>query len=534
MSASHEQDQVEVLWDYPRLDFSGNDRMIRFRLLAKMEGDGRFSATGPGLIMRQNEVSRYRAHLPYDPARERFDVMVQAIDVTGTIIASSDPITVETGKLVVPASALTINSALNADGHVELSWPVSPQPEVAGYDLVRIRYSDGDSLMLNTEPIPLLENRFTDRDVVPGETYLYYLYHVTRHGIRSARGNPAPRLIEDWTPPGNPSALTVSYDTSSTDITLNWQPGEQTDNFLTFVLLRKKIHPQFDEAWTQINDSTVTGGPHTDTGAGGQVFVEGATYRYGVAAANRNAMRSDTVFADIRIPVLTPPNAPSYVDARIDYGLRVRLNWNASGSGDVTEYRIYRLISPVPFRTSGTSHDGSMTDEPGQIPDDPFPFPLPAPPLGELRQAQAALASSPANNERFYIDDSTEAGASYIYHVTAVDSAGNESAPSPGFGIRVQRTNVVPPVRNLQALAGPDGVMIRWEPLADAEGLTYHYRVMRSELANGEFETLADAISDVEWTDSGGQAGHWYRIVAVDDAGSRGRPSPARQAISRR
>ncbi|TVQ13354.1 MAG: hypothetical protein EA364_06885, partial [Balneolaceae bacterium] len=106
LSASHEQNQIEVLWDYPRLDFSGDDRMIRFRLLAKMEGDGRFSATGPGLIMRQNEVTRYRAHLPYDPTRERFEVMVQAIDVTGTFIALSDPITVETGKLVVPASAL--------------------------------------------------------------------------------------------------------------------------------------------------------------------------------------------------------------------------------------------------------------------------------------------------------------------------------------------------------------------------------------------------------------------------------------------
>jgi fibronectin type 3 domain-containing protein len=479
-------------WQYPELDFRGPDRMIRFAVLIRQPGSQDFYPATADLIMRQSGTTTFQATLPYEPSSQAIEVAVEAVDVTGTITTRSDALIIEPRDILVPDPVTSIQSVYQDDGSVTISWPVSPQPEVAGYDLFRIRQADSDSVKLNTEIIPLLENFFTDHTAEPGSTYLYYAYNVTGSGLRSPEGNATVLVVQDWSAPVSPSALDLSIDTTTMDVTLTWQYGEITDRFQSFVLLMKKVHPLQDASWSQINTERVTATAFTEPGTAGN-FEEGATYRFAVAAANRNATRSDTVFADIRIPMVTPPAPPSNLTGLLDDGLRVRLNWSASATGSVVAYNIYRsdLVS------------------------------------------DAGLVGSTSNFDRFFIDSPETIDQAYRYVVTAVDSAGNESQPTGQFDIVVGRTTPPPPLRNLQAVAADTGVMIIWEAPASPDHQV-SYIVLRSNLPNGVYTRLTEQpLAEPAFTDAGGQAGMWYRVHAIDRNGLESQPGRSVQAVVR-
>jgi fibronectin type 3 domain-containing protein len=479
-------------WQYPELDFRGPDRMIRFAVLIRQPGSPDFYPATPDLIMRQSGTTTFQSALPYDPSSQAIEVAVEVVDVTGTITARSDALIVEPRDLVVPDPVTTIQAVYQDDGSVVITWPVSPQPEVTGYDLVRIRQADGDSVKLNTTLIPLLENFFTDHTAEPGSTYFYYAYNVTGSGLRSPGGNSSVLVVQDWSAPESPSGLDLAIDTETMDVTLNWQYGEINDRFQSFVLLMRKVHPLADASWSQINTARVTATTFTEPGAAGK-FEEGATYRFAVAAANRNATRSDTVFADIRIPMVTPPDPPANLTGLLDDGLRVRLNWSASATGSVIAYNVYR--------------SDLLTD--------------------------IGLVGSTSNFDRFYIDNPETVDQTYRYVVTAVDSAGNESEPTGQFEILVGRNTPPPPLRNLQAVATGNGVMLMWEAPASPDHQV-SYIVLRSNLPNGVYTRLTEQpLTGPEWTDTSGEAGMWYRVHAVNRNGLESQPGRSVQAVVR-
>ena len=70
-----------------------------------------------------------------------------------------------------------------AAGHLELSWQISPEPDVAGYNLYRSDQSDVPGTRQNTEL--LLTPAFRDMSVVPGRRYFYSVTAVDRSGNES-------------------------------------------------------------------------------------------------------------------------------------------------------------------------------------------------------------------------------------------------------------------------------------------------------------------------------------------------------------
>ena len=235
----------------------------------------------------------------------------------------------------------------------------------------------------------------------------------------------------------------------------------------------------------RLNQTNLSEPSFIDSGEAGQGFYEGATYRYAVLSADQSGNFSETIELDIKIPDLTAPASPNGVQSVIENASRVAVFWNPSKSNDVMSYMVYR-------RESGSSRIKAV--------------PMPS-------------------YARRFEDEHVVSGTRYEYWVTAADSAGNESPPSPSFQLTMR--DFAPPrsVRNVKLSAKTEGaVALQWEPVSafDMAG----YNVYRSSSLTGEFELVnEELITDNRWQDVTGEPGQCYQIFAIDTSGNESRPS---------
>ena len=74
-------------------------------------------------------------------------------------------------------------------GHLELSWSISPETDIAGYNVYRSEQAGASETRLNTEL--LLTPAFRDMNVEPGRVYFYNVTAVDRSGNESSRSEAA-------------------------------------------------------------------------------------------------------------------------------------------------------------------------------------------------------------------------------------------------------------------------------------------------------------------------------------------------------
>ena len=116
---------------------------------------------------------------------------------------------------------------------------------------------------------------------------------------------------------------------------------------------------------------------------------------HAVDEAGTAVLSGDESFQTLAPPDLWPPAAPSAPACRLDNGW-VELTWLVSPESDLAGYNVYRI---------------RMSDDPAE-PD-------------RTEQLNEALIA-----DSIFFDHEVEAGLTYAYQTTAVDSAGNESAYS--------------------------------------------------------------------------------------------------------
>ena len=76
-----------------------------------------------------------------------------------------------------------------APAHVELSWAISPETDLAGYNVYRSGKAGVPGVRLNAELLPT--PAFRDSSVVPGRQYIYSVTAVNRSGNESAASEAA-------------------------------------------------------------------------------------------------------------------------------------------------------------------------------------------------------------------------------------------------------------------------------------------------------------------------------------------------------
>jgi hypothetical protein len=105
--------------------------------------------------------------------------------------ADSEPVIVVPRDTFAPAApvnlvAVVVGATAEAAAHIELSWGISAEPDVAGYSVYR---SDGTREEKITQEL-LLTPTFRDTSVTPGRRYTYRVTASDRAGNESARSEP--------------------------------------------------------------------------------------------------------------------------------------------------------------------------------------------------------------------------------------------------------------------------------------------------------------------------------------------------------
>jgi Fibronectin type III domain len=100
-----------------------------------------------------------------------------------------------TPKDIFPPSApqgiviVYVPAAANVPAHLEISWSISPETDLAGYDIYRKEQGQETALKLNSRP--LLTPSYRDMNMQPGTSYSYTVRAVDRAGNESPASEPA-------------------------------------------------------------------------------------------------------------------------------------------------------------------------------------------------------------------------------------------------------------------------------------------------------------------------------------------------------
>jgi fibronectin type 3 domain-containing protein len=338
--------------------------------------------------------------------------------------------------------------------------------------------------------------RFSDTDLEPGERFDYRVVMrvdgqsrqlATRSGIVHGRPDQVPVPEGLAGEPGDRRA------------NLAWQvdPAQSADGSAIAYRVYRGLEP--DEPF-----ETVHGRPIIPMRINDQLpeflYVDvgldnGQPYLYEIRAVNLLGFESA---ASERIEI-TPratraPDAPELTATLLADS--VLLEWSAVEYDDLAGYRVYQ---------------GFDDTEPERV----WP------------------AAGLARDALMWIAEEWPDGVMVRWYVTAVDMAGNESAPS-NF-IELFRPDVTPPAApvNLTATAGSDGILLEWDANEEADLLGYLVqrttRVDREEQVEGEFFAEHPApLTEPRWLDpvpETSQARYAYRVIAVDRAGNESEPS---------
>ncbi|MBN1894715.1 hypothetical protein JW906_09475, partial [bacterium] len=314
-----------------------------------------------------------------------------------------------------------------------------------------------------------------------GETYRYRVLRTDRSGkiLESAqediliRENP-PRPVESLACTQERMSVVVDWDYPA------WS-GDARDLAFQFMLFRSPDGRNFQ----CVHDRPILrleGMPYRFTDAG---IETGRRYIYRMVAVDAAGLVSPSVEAAVETRDNTPPQKPGGLIAHAAKGAdAVTLNWDRNTDPDLAGYHIYRWAA----------------DRKDSVRINPLVLP-------------------PA--ERSFTDSAAVLGTVHYYAVTAVDTAGNESAHSErAHALVTDQTPPGPPGFLSARITGPS-VVLSWRPSPDPDAAGYQVRRGYDEIT--AFKLNQDMVKDTVFVDNGGKEHplipgeqYYYSVVAVD------------------
>ncbi|QWA23425.1 cellulose 1,4-beta-cellobiosidase [Streptomyces sp. JCM17656] len=325
-------------------------------------------------------------------------------------------------------------------GKAKLTWAKSPELDLADYRVYR-RLKDTSTWKRLTTTTA---TSYTDTPPPTGQTYYYEIRAADRAGNESTGTADQPVSTPDRTPPATPSGVAATSAQPGIKVSWNAVPGA------TEYLVHRRW--EWDGEDPVVRVAKVTATSWLDTTA-----RENLEYSYWVTAV-------DTVGnASAKSPGVYvargdwAPSAPIGVTATTTSG-GVALTWKPATTPvteDLSRFRIYR--------------NGRFVEE--------------------LRAGQTS-----------YTDSNVRHSTSYAFTVTAVDTLGQESAPSAPATGTAPPTGLAP-----AAVSGLSGAMdgydieLRWQRSAEED--IDRYVIHRGKLVDGvwEYEEWSEVLS--HWQD---------------------------------
>jgi len=475
------QGWIELEWNYPATPGDANDGATFFRISLDENG-----AERERMFLRNAAQSSFTTRISAPEPGTEVVISVTPLDFIRQPGPSSDPVTILIVDDVPPPRVRGLAVRPDGDDRVNLSWHISPDPGATGYFVYRSQQSNEGYERIHEQPVPVSEPFYTDRVPSLRQQYFYRITAVDAAGNESVPSDLEWVFVEDHVPPVAPVNLQAVFNEVTGSVDLSWEDPQPDPNLMTYLLIRRSTLPGASTAMAQVNMDDITETTYSDRGFANDGFLEGAFYEYGIAAADSAYNLSDTLFVQLQIPGLTPPEPPSDLTARSD-GNRINLQWSQTSSRSATHYHIYRY--------------------------------------NDL-QSDTLLAEVPVRRTTFR-DHRVVRGMEYSYAIAAIDSFGTEGDRSDAVVEMMHYLNPPPRVRNVRVSRnGQPGALIRWEALP--QGRITGYLVYRSDMATAGFQPISEEpVREPQFTDAGGEPGYWYRVVAVDLSENRSLPSEA-------
>lgn len=338
-----------------------------------------------------------------------------------------------------------------------------------------------------------LGRTLVDRSVSPGQTYRYRIVLVDRRGaeIETVNRRITVKAADEVEVPS-----AVSAEQEGKDFLLEWDyrpyRGRAGDLTVGFHVYRRPVSRAGDGQAVRINDAPVLRIEEYLSYYDSAV-QEGVIYRYGIQAVDMIGRVSEIVYSPaVEIKDTTPPLVPMGLTA-LDLDEGVRLLWNLSPEEDVRSYHVYR----------SDTFEGEFT----RINAKPVPFDNPD-----------------------FTDTRVVRGQAWFYKVSAVDAAGNESAPCGAVTIIPADSEPPAAVSGLSGEVDPEkrSVSLRWNPSEEADLKGYFvYRVQGNENMLRITPTPIAPVNRPEFSDRSAHkdgllpgAEYHYLVSAVDNSGN--------------
>jgi len=358
---------------------------------------------------------------------------VISINRVGVAGEPSSPVKVKT--LPPPARIKDFVGLSNQVRCVPLSWSVSPEPDVIGYEIER-RAREETAFTPLTKITSRGVTNFLDGKKDPGilrdaQTYEYRIRAFNRVGAQSEW---TPPLSVTTRPPPPPPESVSARSGLPRSVELFWSPSSDEKVVAYEVQRAKGDSDGFVAAGTVQGRNE--GYFHDRSGARASEpagrLEDNATYRYRVRAINVAGALSDWS-AEAKATTKPAPVAPTSLAATMDRPKRVELAWNANPEEDISHYVVESASA------------------------------------GSARWREVGRARDPA-----LVHSGLDDGEQRVYRVKAVDKDTLESAWSDeaSGGARP----LPPPPGNVSATWGADGARVKW---SEPEGEVAEYRVYR-------------------------------------------------------
>lgn len=486
---------VDLKWNYVPNSNSDSRYVIRFQVLYRTSGDEDWTPFNQQFLARTTQTVEFSYTNEVPVLGQQYEFVVHAVDFTGLHSENSNLVQINVSENTAPEIVRDIQITDAGKYKSRITWPVSTELDLGGYHVYRARDDEEEYDRITTELLPPLQTVYEDSVSEPGHQYRYKVTALDTSGNESELSNPVNIYIEDERIPDPVTTMEASLIDNEV-ARIRWENGTVPGGLKSYQVLRREITNDSEGLWNLLNSDAYSGNNYEDTGIGGTRFVEGTTVEYGIAVVSNNGNISDTVTTALKIPDITPPEAPSLLEINMQEGRRVGITWNASDSRDVINYRIYKKV------LNNSDVSDSLLDE--------------------VQRGQ-----------RYFRDENVQLYTDYIYSISAVDSVGNESSPMISDTLKTRSLHAPERVRNVQAIKMDNGVVLAWE--TGDESILDGYAIYRSGIATGVYEKVGtvEEASRERWTDTSGEAGNWYKVHAIDKSGRESRTAKATQAIER-
>ena len=406
----------------------------------------------------------------------RYYFRVTALDSSRNESAYSNEVSAVPTDRIAPAAPVGLTVTDSSIGRIEIRWRKNSET-----DILRYRVYCG------TSPTPTIKIDSTTNGIADtskaivgltnGAQYYLRVTAVDSAGNESGYSNEVNATPKDRGIPAIPIGLVVT-DSSTGKIGIRWRKNNDAD------FLRYRVYRGTSSNPTNKIDSTTNG--IADTSKTFTGLTNGTRYYLRVTAvdsAGNESGYSNEVNSSPNDRVA--PAAPAGLGVTDSSSRKMEIRWRKNGETDFLRYRIYRGTSAQPTTKVDSTTNG----------------------IADTSKTFTGLTN----------------GTRYYFRVTAVDSAGNESAYSNEVSaMPADRVAPAAPTGLAVTDSSSGKIVIRWRKNAETD--FQRYRIYRGTSAQPttKVDSTTNGIADTSKTFTGLTNGtrYYFRVTAVDSAGN--------------